>query len=149
MLCILFFNQLSAQCSLEDRYWTIRKRLNEHFVKSDYESLKDGYDDLDGIGEAMKDANGNLIMPIQYTKAGEGMPLAAYNMAKNSTYISGDATAAQGNYFAMLATEWKLLKNTGDDKNAKKTLDELFLALQAVRRLDMSANQFMLEEGKK
>jgi hypothetical protein len=149
MLCILFFNQLSAQCSLEDRYWTIRKRLNEHFVKNDYESLKDGYDDLDGIGTAKKDEKGNFIMPIIYTKAGYGMPAAGYNMATNSTYQSGDATAAQGNYFAMLATEYKLLQNTGDATNAQKTLDELFLSLQAVRRLDMSANQFILEQGKK
>ena len=149
MLCILFFNQLSAQCSLEDRYWTIRKRLNEHFVKNDYESLKNGYDDLDGIGLPMKDAKGNFIMPIRYSSAGFGMPSESYNMATNSVTPGGDATAAQGNYFAMLATEWKLLKNTGDDKNAKKTLDELFLALQAVRRLDKEANQFMLEEGKK
>ena len=109
MLCILFSNQLSAQCSLEDKYWNVRKRLNEHFVKSDYESLKDGYDDLDGIGVPVIDEKtGKFLMPIQYTKAGQGMPLAGYNMAKNSTYISGDATAAQGNYFAMLATEWKL-----------------------------------------
>ena len=148
MLCILFLNQLSAQCSLEDRYWTIRKRLNEHFVKNDYESLKDGYDDLDGIGTAKKDEKGNFIMPIIYTKAGYGMPAVGYNVATNSLWQGGDATAAQGNYFAMLATEYKLLKNTGDATNAQKTLDELFLSLQAVRRLDMSANQFILEQGK-
>jgi hypothetical protein len=135
-------------CSLEEKYWAYRKRLDERFVKNDYESLKNGYHNLDGIGTPARDAKGNIKMPVIFTMAGNGIPYEYYNVATNGLMAGGDAMVDQGSYLAMLATEYKLLKNA-KDTSAKKTLDALFLAIQAIRRVDMSANLFLFEEGKK
>jgi hypothetical protein len=44
-----------------------------------------------------------------------------------------------GWYWAMLATEYELLRLNGQHEEAQRTLEELFLGLQAYRRLDMQA----------
>lgn len=54
----------------------------------------------------------------------------------------GDSVYRLGNYFALLATEYKLLLNNNQTQRAEKTLEELYLALQAARRLDMTANRW-------
>lgn len=43
-------------------------------------------------------------------------------------------------YWTMLATEYNLLSQSGQFEEAERTLEELYLGLQAYRRLDMLAN---------
>ena len=52
----------------------------------------------------------------------------------------GSETPQQmGWYWVVLATEYELLKRNGQNEEAQRTLEELFLGLQAYRRLDMQA----------
>ncbi len=55
----------------------------------------------------------------------------------------GDATIRLGRYFGVLATEFALLSANNQTIAMQKTLDELYLALQAYRRLDKTANQYV------
>lgn len=55
----------------------------------------------------------------------------------------GDSFIRIGNYLALLATEYKLLTINNQQVRAQKTLEEIYLALQAIRRLDMTANHWM------
>jgi hypothetical protein len=118
-------------------------------VRHDRSSLADGYDEYDGIGHPEKNPDGSYVMPIRYSKNGWGTPMDAYLPITNRLVSGGDNTVTLGNYLKFLATEYKLLKNAGDSINAKKTLDEMFLAQQALRRLDKSANLFLLKESEK
>ena len=43
-------------------------------------------------------------------------------------------------YWVTLATEYKLLKENNQEQEAQRTLEELFLGLQAYKRLDIQAN---------
>jgi hypothetical protein len=150
VICSLFPTGAHAQtCTLEEKYWAYRKNLNEKFVRVDRGSLADGYHDTDGIGVPVKNSDGSYLMPIRFTKNGYSTPMDAYDSGTNRLLSSGDNTVTLGNYLKTLALEYQLLKNAGDTINAKKTLDEIFLAQQALRRLDKSANLFLLEEGKK
>jgi hypothetical protein len=58
----------------------------------------------------------------------------------------GSETLTQlGWHFVTLATEYELLGRSGQVEQQKKVLEEIFLGLQAIRRLDMQA-QCMLKE---
>jgi hypothetical protein len=96
-----------------------------------------------------KTSSGNLEMPIRFTNSGFSTPFSQYNAHTNGITGGGDGTIMLGNYMAMLATEYKLLKNGGNSTDAEKTLDELFLSIQAYRRLDKEFNYFMLKEGER
>ncbi len=128
------------------RYWEFRDRFLKHFVRLDYWG--------DGIGQW--DAEN-----LRYEKAGYGLPAARMKMVSPSCYgyyncylppevldcqssnvLSwGDATIGHGHYLAMLATEYELLRKNKQWEQSQKTLHELWLALQAYRRLDMTANR--------
>jgi hypothetical protein len=151
LVCSLFPTSTFAQtsCTLKEKYWAYRKRLNEKFVKVDWESVKDGYDEHDGIGVPRRNPDGSLEMPIRFTKSGTSFPFTYYDGLTNGIVGGGDGTIMLGNYMAMLGTEYRLLKNSGDTTTAEKTLDELFLAIQAYKRLDKEFNYFMLKEGEK
>ncbi len=139
------------------KYWQLKERFNQHFIKMDL----DENGNLTGDGIGVWDADN-----YRYTKAGYSLPIINHfvvSRANNTTVvdpvsgsffnsdgtpgvdnivsIGGDNTYAMGMYIAMLASEYALLDRNGQVNQKNKTLNELFLALQAIRRLDMTANQ--------
>jgi hypothetical protein len=97
----------------------------------------------DGIG--IFDCDNNT-----YTMFGQGVPanyIEAFPTPSTDTSNSqntahwGDATIYLGRYIATLCTEYELLGRNGQIAARKRTLNELFLALQAYKRLDMTANR--------
>lgn len=104
------FNPTAAQ----QNYWNYRNRLKTQFIK---------------IG----------------TERGNSIPLASRWDNVDATFCDvgngrvnwGDAPAFLGHYIAMLATEYKLLKDEGRD--VQPTLNELYYALEAFNRLDKFA----------
>lgn len=132
------------------RYWEFKDRLHKHFVRLDWWG--------DGIGEWDNEK-------LQFEKAGYSLPASSsvvqpsacnyweywlyhcYQPADMLTNCSnanvlrwGDATVDLGYYFAQLATEYELLFRNGQTGQLQKTKHELWLALQAYRRLDIAAN---------
>ena len=65
-------------------------------------------------------------------------------MGERNTYFPklnwGDGCVHLGYYLATLATEYKLLSNAGED--VQPTLNELYYAINAVRRLDETAERY-------
>lgn len=136
--------------ALLTRYWTSRQIQREHFLRNE----------LDAEGGLLGDGIGDWL-PAQrrYAKAGFGIP-ANYRIMAHDTrpecdadvdtqndpglknvLAFGDATIQLGRHIALLATEYHLLGKSGQLEAQKRTLNELFLALQAYRRLDMTANR--------
>lgn len=136
LLIFICFSNVHSQCpdadnNFMEKYWTTRENLNKWFVASTIDELT-GELTSDGIGTW--DCEKNM-----YTLAGVGLPA---NRITNGIYAKyGDATYGLGRYFAMLATEYALLSQSGQVEAKKRTINELFLALQAYRRLDMTANR--------
>lgn len=58
----------------------------------------------------------------------------------------GDSHFRIGNYLALLVTEYELLRRNNQNVRATRTLEELYLALQAVKRLDMTANRWLKKD---
>ncbi len=157
-----FLDHLSAQsCSKESitaKYWQYRKNL-KHFVAVDRDSSGCIHD---GIGQDSED-------PCLCSKAGFGLPATSINIEDTGQPgmgdreglgvwydldCAGDSIGETNNYLDMgsetphqmgwywltLATEYRLLKENNQDAEAQRTLEELFLGLQAYRRLDITAN---------
>lgn len=57
----------------------------------------------------------------------------------NCLDMGSETPHQMGWYWVTLATEYALLKQSGQDNEAQRTLEELFLGLQAYRRLDIQA----------
>lgn len=123
----LFFSKLMcvAQTDHEnqDKYWKYRERLKNKFVK---------------IGP----------------QAGESIPMAcripgyAYGGTPDASGTQlqwKDATITLGYYVIVLATEYKLLKNAGE--NFQPTLNELYYALTAINRLDQKAEYYLSNQN--
>ncbi len=170
ILCFMASMSLQAQdYELFYKYWTHRERFYKQYVRVDWEG--DGIGDFVDWEEPSTSAN--FTRRGLYTKAGFSIPAdgvdpwykyatldsigcgmqpvnvrhpgtipGAPNIIEVVRY-GGDATYRLGNYFALLATEYKLLVNNGQTQRAQKTLEELYLALQAARRLDMTANRWI------
>lgn len=62
------------------------------------------------------------------------------NSKHNSLELGSETPHQMGWYWITLASEYALLQQNGQEEEAQRTLEELFLALQAYRRLDMMAN---------
>lgn len=60
-------------------------------------------------------------------------------MEWGQTQLFGVSPHQMGWYWATLATEYELLRLSGQSEEAQKTLEDIFLGLQAYRRLDMQA----------
>jgi hypothetical protein len=54
--------------------------------------------------------------------------------------VNSETPTQMGWYWTTLATEYKLMMNSGQTQEAQKVLEKIFLGLQAYRRLDMQAN---------
>ena len=118
-------------------YWTLRKRL---------------------VGECTEDFFGDCNNPFVHTGAnlpGYGIPLGEMNYKLNYGDVNGDCgfdqsgtgalkwgdgTSYMGYYWAVLATEKKLLEKYGYETH--KTEVELFWALKAFERLDETAESY-------
>jgi hypothetical protein len=94
------------------------------------------------------------ILKTKFTKvgslAGESIPMACripgYAYGGNSDPIGTqlqwkDATITLGYYLIVLATEYKLLSDTGEDSDP--TMNELYYALNAINRLDFTAEEYL------
>lgn len=65
----------------------------------------------------------------------------SWEFEKHNYLEYGSETPHQiGWYLVMLATEYELLRKNGQLQEQQRTLEEIFLALQAYRRLDITAN---------
>lgn len=133
---------LNEDNNLLEKYWASREDLRNNFVVN---SIDEVTGDLlsDGIGTFDCDNN-------TYTMFGQGIPanyIVANPNASNednnyeNTAHWGDATIYLGRYIATLCTEYELLGRNGQIAAKKRTLNELFLALQAYRRINMTANR--------
>ncbi|MEW6468677.1 MAG: T9SS type A sorting domain-containing protein [Bacteroidota bacterium] len=106
------------------KYWNYRDRFKKFFVHI-------GSQAGDGIPIANRDkylANINGILPCLNPQ--------------NCGYIRmGDAMSQDGEYLAVLATEYKLLKDAGGDLTG--ILNELYYAIEAINRLDRKAEPYL------
>lgn len=80
----------------------------------------------------------SLPMSCIIPKHGYG-PTGDYN---NSSVLHWrDATITLGYYYIVLATEYRLLKDS--EKNTEPTLNELYYAINALNRLDYNAELYL------
>jgi hypothetical protein len=103
------------------KYWYYKTRLNSDFIKiglDSGESIPFNQRGYDG-------ANYQVFKPGQELRA-------------------GDATVQLGCYLAVLATEYRLLKDNGQDLT--KIKHDIFCALNAVNRIDYSAEYFFSDK---
>lgn len=98
--------------SLQNKYWSYRDEFKKHFVK---------------VGP----------------QDGESLPFDAITFKMNCGGFSGhrmdagDIMATWGDYVAVLATEYKLLKSVpGNEHEIKGLLNEIYYAIRAYERLD-------------
>lgn len=103
----------------QEKYWKFRNSFKEKFVKigaAEGESLPAGMrKPMDCIDNINNDGSGMGEMHW------------------------GDGMIRHGHYLTLLATEYRLLKNTGQHEQAAATLNELYYALHAIFRLDLGA----------
>ncbi len=79
-----------------------------------------------------------------FTLMGDGQGksiIAAQRKVDGALQFNGDQTSVMGEYMAVLATEYQLLKNNGQD--VSRTLEELYYLLKALSRLDETAESFI------
>jgi hypothetical protein len=100
------------------KYWYYKTRLNNDFVKVGT-----------GQGESM---------PLNERGWGDYAAPFDYNA---ETMQIGDGSARLGIYLAALATEYRLLKNNGQD--VTKVKHEIFCALNAINRIDYKAECYL------
>ena len=121
----------TSEEELLKKYWNYRDRFKKQFVTIGA-----------GVGKSINianidnnPANGN---PSWANTTGiDGLP----GIANIHGYRKwGDATAMQGDYITVLATEYKLLKDAG--KDVQGTLNELYYAIETINRLDLSAEPY-------
>ncbi len=132
LLSFLTVTGYIAQSDLDNhkKYWYYKSRFNNDFIKigDTYPSAANNYNEGHGenipFNERSKVNNG----PYPYTSIDASDEIKA-----------GDAVAQIGMYIATLATEYKLLKNNGQDVTTVK--HEIYCALNAINRLDFYAEQ--------
>lgn len=154
--------QTSERLSL---YWKLRQLHDAHFMKIALDEY--GHPTDDGIGTWQRDENSHYL---RYSKAGYSIPGANLLISDNpvgdtwacgdcqyhtqndpvlknynNVLTFGDAAARLGSYYARLAAEYRLLADNGQHAAKKIIINELFLGLQAYRRLDMTAVRLTLE----
>lgn len=149
--------------ALLDKYWKIKQQFETYYIAEDLD--KDGNLTGDGIGiwdsVKMQYTKAGYSIPahtlkvfkradddddIDYIDYGNNNErvichTAAQPGVDNELAWQGDATYHLGRLFATLSMEYHLLQGNGQYQQAQKTLHQLFLALQAYRRLDMTANR--------
>lgn len=137
LLCFGFtgLTAANAQTSVEilniQKYWKLRSDFREQFIKIG-----------PGPGEGVV-ARGrrpfDCVDNIGNDGTGHNQTLRG-NQAYSSMHW-GDGMIRHGYYLALLATEYKLLKDAGEDVNG--VLNELYFALTAINRLDRNAEAIL------
>lgn len=112
--CSFLAAQTTTDAELQNKYWFYRHRLRTEFMK---------------VGKT----------------EGHSIPASTINLAHTCGGVPGkiswgDATIDLGEYIAILAMEYKMLKDANQDFTA--TANELYFALHAVERLDDFAEVF-------
>jgi hypothetical protein len=109
ILALGFVNGINAQTPQENlkKYWFYRERL-KNFV----------------------------YVSSNYSEAGTNIPASAISQDK-TTLAWDDGNAAFSHYISLLATEYRLLKNSGQD--VTQTTRELYYAIKSFERLDLTA----------
>lgn len=113
--------------------------------KSGYSLPATSIDQVKNGSYALGDRNLSETNPEWYdpncAKAGPSPGTHDYdNLTHNVLSVGSETPHQMGWYWVTLATEYKLLKNNGQTDEAQRTLEDLFLGLQAYRRLDITAN---------
>ena len=162
-------NLLAQSCSKESitaKYWQYRKNL-KHFIAVDRDPSGCIHD---GIGQSttnpcicskagyglpatainitttgrfgMNERNGDENGDVWYDQdcGDDGQEPNGFDHTHNWLDMGSETPQQMGWYWVTLATEWKLLKESGQEAEAQRTLEELVLGLQAYRRLDITAN---------
>lgn len=149
---------------LLNKYWRYKDRFYRNHIRIDWGG--------DGIGVFENYRAGNPAWSGLYTRAGFSVPadehlpghnrwfwrnadqcsVDPYNLQGSGPQGSDhlgllnfgeDATGRIGRYLSVLATEYELLLQSGQTQRAEQTLEEIYLALQSIRRLNMTANQWI------
>ncbi len=111
--------------SYEQKYWSYRARLLDRFV-------------LVGEPPSTCDDIGGYSVPISiYSEKTIQVDNANRNVIK---FQAGDAPKDLAWYIGVLATEFRLLKNSG--KSTETTKKELYYAMRAMERLDKKAETY-------
>lgn len=125
--------------SLLENYWNSREVMTSQFMANN---------SLDENGNLIDDGIGVFDPATNaYTHAGNGLPARRLEMRFNGTgndnnlLVYADTPIQLGMWIANLAMEYKLLGDNGQEELQQKTANELFLALQAYRRLDLTAQK--------
>lgn len=105
------------------KYWFYRSRLNNDFTKVGT-----------GPGES-----------LVFNERGIDLTTFAPTYTDSVTFKMGDATTTQGYYIAMLALEYHLLVANNNNENTDSTLYELYCAIDAINRLDLTAEKILTD----
>jgi hypothetical protein len=136
-------NIADGQCPDEtnnflEKYWATREFFDDNLILN---AIDEETGELlnDGIGYWDEDCK-------RYSMAGYGIPANEINSTpdNNSSHSLlnwGDAMIRIGRYIPVLCTEYELFRQNEQHEKKKKALNHLFLALQAIRRVDMTANR--------
>ncbi len=130
----LFLFNVALQAQTQDelnleKYWKYRERLKTYFMKI-------------GAGEGE-----SIPMSCRIPDWDAAGSFDNDNMPDEevTTLEWRDATISLGYYFIVLATEYKLLNDAGEDTEA--TLIELYYAMNALNRLDEFAEGYLNQTG--
>jgi hypothetical protein len=121
-ILILFVRVLFAQADDQEnleKYWKYRDQLKKRFMKI-------------GFGEGESIPSSVIIPNRQYGQV---------DQSTGSIIQWRDASLTLGYYWIVLATEYKLLSESG--QNVQSTLNELYYAMRAFNRLDMTAEGYL------
>lgn len=117
---------LFAQNDLQNlqKYWKLRNDFREKFVK---------------IGSAQGESlPARMLKPTECIDTYESnVDGTTYGITQYGEIKWGDGMIRQGYYLGLLATEYRLLKDAGQDVTG--VLNELYYALNAINRLDINA----------
>ena len=146
-LALIAFTTAAQDCSPRDlfrKYEAYKKRFYRHFIRFDRSKTCIG----DGIGTVFS-ADSSAV---RFAKEGFGLPATALYLTPADTAAIrapafrfnwmdfGSETPSQlGWLIAFLATEYELDRLQAQPAAQQRALEDLFLCLQAVRRLDMQA----------
>jgi hypothetical protein len=126
-IIVLFMNVLTivsysqnTDLDLHHKYWYYKARFNNDFIKIGH--------DADGHGQSIPFGQREFISNFSYNTPS--------NILK-----AGDASGQLGLYVAVLATEYRMLKDKGQDVSVVK--NELFCALNAINRIDYFAEEII------
>jgi hypothetical protein len=119
MLCVILTNFVFAQQDMYnlEKYWRYKNRFLNEFI----------------------------VLP-QFNSTSEGLSIPAMKITLNQTGTSKaymdftDGNANMSHYLGVLATEYRLLKNNGD--NYDQVIKELYYATLALDRLDQNSESY-------